>query len=135
VPCFHLRFLKLRRLYNHSQHRNLLNKINLSRKLNKLRLMVMHLHQIKRHLISNRQRINHHLKMVLQLMRPMVKQHLNLSKQQMILLHLLLRQVQHHVKQQTMHLQYLRQHLHRSLHQRIMRHPHQWRRQLQHKFL
>jgi hypothetical protein len=135
VPCFHLRFLKLRRLYNHSQHRNLLNKISShSRKLNKLRLMVMHLHQIKRHLISNRQRINHHLKMVLQLMRPMVKQHLNLSKQQMILLHLLLHQVQHHVRQQTMRL-HLPLHQHRSLRQRIMRHPHQWRRQLQHKFL
>jgi hypothetical protein len=128
-----LEFLKLL-LQGHLIPRNLLHKISsLSLKLNKLRLMVMRQHQIKHHRINSRQRINHHLKMVLQLMHPMVKQHLNLSKQQMILLHLLLRQVQHHVRQQTMHLQHLRQHLHRSQRQRIMRHPHQWRLQHQHK--
>ena len=116
--------------------RNLLNKISslsLSRKLNSLRLMVMHLHQIKHHLINSRQRISHHLKMVLVLMRLMVMQHRHLSKQQMILLHL--RLVQHHVRQQAMHLlRHLLLRQHRSLHQRIMQHLHRLHLQLQRKW-
>ena len=92
--------------------------------------MVMHQHQIKHHPINSRQQIKRLLKMVPQQMRPMVKLHRRLSKQLMILLHL--RLVQHHVRQQAMHLLLL-QLQHRSLHQRIMQHLHRLRLQLQRK--
>ena len=122
--------------YNHSQRRNnLLNKISsLNHKLSSLRLMVMHphRHQIKRHLINSRQRISHHLKIVLQLMRLMVKQRRHLSKQLMILLHL--RPLRD--RQQAMHLLLLQLlHPHRSLHQQIMQHLHRLHLQLQRKCL
>jgi hypothetical protein len=62
------------RHYKNQFSHNLLNKISsLSLNLNKLRLMVMHQHQIKHHRINSPQQISRHLKMVLQLMHLMVK--------------------------------------------------------------
>jgi hypothetical protein len=136
VRCFHRQYRKHLHLCNRSLRRNnQLSKISsLSRKLNSLRLMVMHQHQIKQHRINSPQQISRHLKMVPQLMRLMVMQAHHLNKQQMILLlHQHLLQVQHHVRQQAMR-QHLLQHLHHNLHLRIMRHPHQWHLQHQRKW-
>jgi hypothetical protein len=138
VPCFHRLCRKHLHLCNHSLRRNnLLNKISsLSRKLNSLRLMVMHLHQIKHHLINSRQQIKPPAKDGASADAPdgeTAAQPKQAANDPAAHLHLLLHQ--HHVRQQAMHLLLLQlQRQHRSLHQRIMQHLHQLHLQHQRKW-